>query len=115
MTLREAQSLHVRLTAILIDYIYQEGYEATWGETVRSKAQAEANAQSGAGISNSLHLIGLAVDINLFKDGVYLPSTEAHAVFGAYWRSLHALARWGGDFPHKPDGNHYSITWEGRS
>jgi hypothetical protein len=114
MTLREAQSLHVQLTSQLISYILSLDFQLTWGETLRTKLDAVAEAASGSGISNSLHLIGLAVDLNLFKDGVWLSDTESHRQFGTYWKSLNPLCRWGGDFS-KPDGNHYSITWEGRS
>jgi hypothetical protein len=114
MTLREAQSLHVQLTAMLITFIQQAGFQLTWGETLRTKLDAVADASGGAGIANSLHLIGLAVDLNLFKDGFWLTQTSDHKPFGTYWKSLNPLCRWGGDFS-KPDGNHYSITWEGRS
>ena len=113
MTLREAQSLHVKLFGILIAYAYAHGLELTWGQALRTKAEALANAASGAGISNSLHLIGLAVDVNLFKDGVWLQKTEDFAALGAFWKSLHPLARWGGDFKSRPDGNHFSIEWNG--
>lgn len=113
MTLGEAQRLHVKCFAKLLNWGYAQGYEFTWGEAVRTQAQAVANAQSGAGIAHSLHLIKLAVDINLFKDGLYQPTTEAHAPLGAYWKTLHPLCCWGGDFRDRPDGNHYSITFNG--
>lgn len=60
---------------------------------------------------NSLHFEGLAVDIDLFKDDVYLTETNDHKAFGEYWESLHPLCCWGGRFS---DGNHYSITYLGR-
>lgn len=113
MKLREAQSLHVKLSVQLINYILSQGYELTWGQTLRTQSEANANAASGAGISKSLHLLGLAMDLNLFKNGVWLPTTDAHKPFGEYWKSLHPLCRWGGDFTTRPDGNHYSIEWNG--
>lgn len=113
MTLREAQSLHVKLFAQLVAYAYAQGYEMTWGQALRTQAEANANAASGAGISHSLHLIGLAVDVNLFKDGKFMPNTADHAPLGAFWKSLNPLCCWGGDFTTRPDGNHYSITWNG--
>jgi hypothetical protein len=60
---------------------------------------------------NSLHFEGLAMDVDLFKDGVYLDRTSDHQQFGEYWESLHPDCRWGGRFE---DGNHYSITYQGR-
>jgi hypothetical protein len=65
-------------------------------------------------MAGSLHYEGLAVDIDLTKNGEYLSKTEDHAVFGAFWKTLDPLCRWGGDFKSS-DGNHYSITYGGRS
>ena len=62
-------------------------------------------------MKNSLHFEGLAVDVDLFKDGKYLITTEDHKVFGEFWKSLHSDCCWGGDFN---DGNHYSVTFGGR-
>jgi hypothetical protein len=61
---------------------------------------------------NSLHYIGLAQDIDLYIDGVYQKDSAAHQWIGARWKSMHPLCRWGGDFA-KPDGNHYSMEWQG--
>lgn len=117
-TLRELQSLHVKLTGQLINWAYSSGYELTWGQTQRSQAEATANAVSGAGISNSLHLVKLAVDLNLFKDGKLLTLVNDFRPLGEYWKSLHPLCRWGGDFKDKsgkpkPDADHFSVTYNG--
>lgn len=111
MTLRQLQSIHVLCFAQLVLYAYKHGYQLTWGESLRRPAVAGENATAGRGIRNSLHLIGLAVDVNLFRDGKWLTATEDHRPLGEYWESLHPLARWGGRFN---DGNHYSMEWEGR-
>lgn len=122
MTLRELRCLFTSLVPRLIDKARELGYECALGEVERSKLQAQANADSGAGTSNSLHIVGLAVDLHLYRGGAYLTKSEDHAELGTYWKSLHPLARWGGDFTtiedgkvkSKPDGNHYSIEWQGR-
>lgn len=111
MSLSELQQLFAELTVKLYDWILQRGYKFTYGETWRDPRIAELNAKDGKGIAHSLHTDRLAVDINLFKDGKYLSETADHAAFGAYWKSLHPLCRWGGDFK---DGNHYSVTYQGR-
>ncbi len=111
MTLREKQSLFVRLVGLLIAEAYERGYELTFGETWRTPEQAKANADAGKGISNSLHKDRLAIDLNLFKEGQWLSTTEAHQPLGEWWEKLHPLCRWGGRFG---DGNHYSVTHEGR-
>lgn len=114
LTTRQKQSLFVELVALLIKRITSQGYELTFGEAYRSPEEAERLFRMGIGIRNSQHTIRLAIDLNLFKDGKYLSSTESHRVFGEYWKTLHPLCRWGGDFP-KPDGNHYSLEHQGRA
>jgi hypothetical protein len=112
MTLREKQSLFAVLMADLIFQAVKMGYQVTLGETYRSPEEAERLSKTGAGIKNSLHTQRLAVDLNLFKDGVYLSSTEAHRPLGEWWEAQNELCRWGGRFK---DGNHYSLTHGGRS
>ncbi len=63
MTLGEKQRLFARLVGEWIVWAYAEGYEITFGEAQRSIAQAVANARSGSGIANSLHLIRLALEV----------------------------------------------------
>lgn len=110
MTLGDSQRKFTRLVGLLIGWSYAAGYELSLGEALRTKAQAEANAASGAGISNSLHLLRLAIDLQLFKDGVYLTDTESYRPLGIYWESLGGS--WGGRFS-KPDGNHFSLAYQG--
>lgn len=112
MTLREKQSLFVLLVAELIFKAQDLGYEVTFGEAYRSPEEAERLAKLGKGIKNSLHTQRLAIDLNLFKDGQYLSSTEAHRVLGEWWEDQHELCRWGGRFK---DGNHYSLAHGGRA
>jgi hypothetical protein len=82
---------------------------------LRSPEQAALNAKKGSGIKNSLHLDKLAIDLNLFINGVYKTDSKDHKPLGDYWKSLSTKdyqCCWGGDFK-KPDGNHYSIEHEG--
>lgn len=112
MTLGQKQRLFAKLVPRLINYIYEQGYEVSFGEAYRSPEEAIRMARLGLGIRDSLHTQRLAVDLNLFKDNHYLTRTEHHAPFGAFWESLHPLCRWGGRFN---DGNHYSLTHGGRA
>ena len=114
MTLGEKQRLFTRLVGKLIEFAYANGYELTFGDAYRSPEQARLNAQSGSGIVNSLHCERLAIDFNLFKDGVYLTDSAAYKPLGEYWEFLGADCRWGGRFK-RPDGNHFSITHAGRA
>ena len=49
-------------------------------------------------MAGSLHFDGLAMDIDLFKNGVYLTDEESHRPFGEFWKGLNPLCCWGGDF-----------------
>jgi len=113
LTLRQKQSLFVKLVAKLIDFAYEEGYELTFGEAWRTPEQAALNAAAGTGISTSLHTERLAIDLNLFKHNKFLTDTESHRPLGEHWERLHPLCRWGGRFT-RPDGNHYSLEHDGR-
>lgn len=114
MTLREARCLFTRLLCQLIGEAIRQGFEVAIGEVTRDARMAQLNAQQGKGISNSLHLVGLAADLNLYRQGVFLGDTASHSTLGAYWKELHPSCRWGGDFKRQ-DGNHYSLSWEGRA
>jgi hypothetical protein len=114
MTLRQKQSVFARLVASLILRAYREGYELTFGETYRSPEEAARLAKLAKGIKGSLHTSRLAIDLNLFKDGKYLSTTEAHRPLGEWWEALSTAEYaccWGGRFN---DGNHYSIAHGGR-
>lgn len=104
MKLSERQQVFARNVARLILYMAESNYACTFGEAYRTPEQAALNAKKGIGIAKSLHCKRLAVDLNLFKDGVYLSDTESHRPFGEWWEALDPMNRWGGRFK---DGNHY--------
>lgn len=89
------------------------GYGVTFGDAYRTPEQAKLNAASGAGISTSLHIERLAIDLNLFKDGRYILDDEGHRELGAWWKTIGPNYRWGGDFT-KRDFNHYSLSPDGK-
>jgi hypothetical protein len=113
VTLGEKQRLFTINIGRLILWAYEQGYELTLSEAYRTPEQAELNAKAGKGIANSLHTQRLAVDLNLFRGGRWLQFSEQHRPLGDYWKTLHPLNRWGGDFRPRPDGNHYSMEHEG--
>jgi len=94
MSLRKKQSEFVRMVGKLIGYATGHGYELTFGDAFATSGHKK----------NSLHYKRLAIDLNLFKDGKYLTSTEDHCELGEYWESIGGS--WGGRFK---DGNHYSL------
>lgn len=111
-TLRQRQSRFARLVGLLIEWTYLHGYEITFGEAFRTPEQARLNAATGKGIANSLHTQRLAIDLMLFRDGVYLTDSDDYRPLGEYWESLDGDCRWGGRFG---DGNHFSLTYAGRA
>ena len=121
MTLGEKQRIFTRLVGILIEWAYRNGYEITLGEAYRTPEQAALNAKKGTGIANSLHTQRLAIDLNLFKNGVYLTDSEDYKQLGVIWKSMSESGFkccWGGGFRDakgnpKPDGNHFSIEHGG--
>ena len=97
MTLSQRQSDFMYMLAQLIFFAYQSGYKLTGGDLW-------ARERDNHHIKGSFHYDRLAIDLNLFKDNIYLRSTESHLPLGEYWESLGGS--WGGRWG---DGNHYSL------
>ena len=93
MSLNNEQFEFSRKVALLILFAYEIGYTIQLGD---------AKAKTGH-IDNSFHYKSLAIDLNLFKDGIYLTKTSDHLPLGKFWKCLGGT--WGGDWR---DGNHYS-------
>jgi hypothetical protein len=109
MSLRKKQSEFAKLVARLIDRAYELGFEVTLGDAYRDpRVHGSLGVRKSYSHPQSAHKVRLAIDLNLFKDGVYLGTTEAHATLGEWWESQGGA--WGGRFE---DGNHYSITHNG--
>ena len=110
MTLGQAQRKFTKMTALLILFAYERGYELSFGDAYRDpRLHGNVGVKIGYSSANSLHKDRLAVDFNLFKDGKYLTSTEDHKELGLFWESIGGT--WGGRFN---DGNHYSLAYGGR-
>jgi len=104
--LGDRQRLFARMLPRLIDKAHDLGFEVTLGDAHRSKIEAKR-----LGFENSNHTRCLAIDLNLFKNGIYLAETDDHMPLGLWWEQQHELCRWGGRFN---DGNHYSFEWRGK-
>lgn len=111
MTLGQKQELFMRLLPRLIDKAHELGFEIRGGDLFRDPrvhgAMGEKKSYSAA---NSCHKLKLAIDLNLFKDGEFIQTTEGHRPLGEWWEQQHELSCWGGRFN---DGNHYSLAHEG--
>jgi hypothetical protein len=98
MSLRKKQSEFASMVPRLIDKAFEMGFEVTLGDCYR-------DIRCKYGSSKTFHRKRLAIDLNLFSDGEYLQTTEAHRPLGEWWESVGGT--WGGRF-RIPDGNHYS-------
>lgn len=95
MSLRRRQTEFARRVPRLIDKAFELGYEVTLGDCYR-------DSRCPYGSKRSKHRERLAIDLNLFMDGVYLTRTVDHKALGEWWESIGGT--WGGRFD---DGNHY--------
>lgn len=109
MKIQQKQAIFAQNVAKLINYIFEQGYSCSLGETWRSAEQAEIYAKQGKGILNSLHCKKLAIDINLFDAaGQYLSDSKHYKDLAVYWDSLHPHNRSGINFK-RVDGNHFEM------
>lgn len=102
VSLGNKQRIFTLMISKLIQWAYGNGYELTFGDAYRYPDHPY-------GRKTSLHKSRLAIDLNLFKNGTYLTTTEDHKPLGEYWESIGGS--WGGRFN---DGNHYSLAHNGR-
>lgn len=121
MTLREKQSIFALNISKLIVWAYDNGYEITKGEALRTKDQQMlyfegykilkigdslklAKTRRKSKTMNSYHLKKLAEDLNLFIDGKYKTDKESFKPLAEHWRSLHpdnvSGSDWGWDLNH---------------
>ena len=111
MSLRKKQSEFAKLVGKLILKAYDLGYEVTLGDAYRDpRVHGAMGVRKSYSHPKSAHKLRLAIDLNLFKNGEFLETSEDHRPLGEWWEKQHPMARWGGRFD---DGNHYSFEHEG--
>lgn len=112
MRIGEKQELFAKLISQHILWLQSQGYGVRIGDVFRdSRVHGEVGVKKAYGSAYSMHKDKCAADLNLFWDGKYLTKTSDHLESGEKWESRHPLCCWGGRFD---DGNHYSLTHEGR-
>ena len=113
MKLIQKQRLFAFLLIELKDRLISLGYEIRTGDGYRDPTVfGKYGEKKGYGSANSLHKLRLAEDIILDLNGKYLEDTEDYIPAGQIWESLHELCRSGIRFS---DGNHFSLTHDGRA
>ena len=88
------------MVADLISHAYSLGYELSFGDAYR-------DPRCGYGHIESLHRRRLAIDFNIFLDGVWLTDGTGHDELHDYWDTLDGAERIDNDL------NHYSVAWQG--
>ena len=96
MKFGEKRTKFTKMSVILVLYAELLGFECRW-----DKEHCHHHP-------NSLHYEGLAKDLLLFRDGVYLTDTTDYAELGKFWQCMGGA--WGGEWN---DGNHFSLKHEG--
>lgn len=112
MSLNAKQSEFTACIAELIVWAFENDLPVILAEAYRTPEQAALNAENGTGIKNSVHTKKLAVDMFRYKDGSITWDNDEYKSLGDKWKSIHAAARWGGDFTRK-DSVHFSFRHEG--
>lgn len=108
-SLGQKQRRFGRMVAALLNKALEMGYEYSFGDAFRDeRVHGKFGEKRGYSAAKSLHKLKLAIDLNLFRDGKYLASTEDHRPLGEWWESIGGT--WGGRFN---DGNHYSLEHNG--
>ncbi len=105
---------------LLIAEAYRRGTPIAL-DTVKTGVTGDGHMAAGT------HPLGLGADcleyVDTDHDGDrddYVTDTAKYAALGSFWKSLHPDCRWGGDFHDskgapKPDGNHFSLTMDGKA
>lgn len=104
----ERQQTFTLNVAKLILYINVKGYKCTFGETYRTTEMAQIYAKTSKGIQDSNHCYKLAVDLNLFKNGVYLSDAKEYKQFADYWLTLNPFNE-SGYYWKSVDANHFEM------
>lgn len=100
---------------LLLVQVQDLGYEFAFDEVTDRITEKDPTTDHMKG---SLHELGLAADILLYKNGVYLTKTEEYEFLGTIWEALGVTLGlplvWGGRFK-QADGNHFSIKFQGKA
>jgi hypothetical protein len=111
MKLSEARCAFSVCLAELVLAAYALGYGVAFDEVTEHVTAKDPTSDHKP---NSNHHVGLAGDLILYRDGVYLTDTADYEPVGLIWEQMGKLKGldlvWGGRFA-KRDGNHFSLKW----
>ncbi len=116
MTLGQARRAFSKCLVELLTHVPGLGLEFAFDEVTERLTAKDPTSDHMEG---SVHHLGLAADILLFLNGVYLTDSGSYSQLGELWESIGVREGlplvWGGRFTKKgkpsPDGNHFSMRW----
>ena len=100
MSIGDKRRQFAQMLPLLLQYVHYLGYECAIDFVKRCE-------DCQVGLDNSVHKLGLAMDLNLYLDGTYLDTGEPHAALHDFWDMLGGAKRIPGDL------NHYSLSHGG--
>lgn len=123
MSLSDKQWIFLQNVGNLIMWAAKNGYKLTGGELYRTIDQQWlyyngkkivdgelVDTTRKSKTMNSKHLKRLAIDLNIFKNGVLTYKYEDIEPLGNYWESLNERNKWGGNFTNFKDCPHFQMT-----
>jgi hypothetical protein len=108
MSLSTEQAAFLLDACKLIQYATEQGFKVTGGELSRTPEQQALHVKAGRSKTmRSLHLKRCAIDLNFSSGRQDNLGQGNDCPLGAYWESLHAKNRWGGNFSNLVDCPHF--------
>ena len=111
MSLGQARRAYSKALVRLLSMVESFGLEFAFD-------QGKVPEEGSVHMPGSLHLLGLATDILLYRNETYLTDTADYNQLGEAWESLgvelNLPLAWGGRFT-KQDGNHFSMKYLGKA
>lgn len=99
MILQKKQSVFTFNIHLLIEFAFKQGFELTFGEVFRTIEQQTIYFNTGRSKTmDSRHIQRLAVDFNIFKDGILINDPKIIQPLGDFWITLNTDNVWGGDW-----------------
>lgn len=121
MDLGRKQEEFARLLGVFLNWVHgHKSWRVRLAEGFVGYTDAADGDHDGPHLTGGAHYNKLGQDFDLFlvdESGVRFHVTGANPAWeeiGAFWKSLHPLCRWGGDFKSR-DYNHISLFHEGKS
>ena len=112
MGLNKKQVLFTKLQAQFQCWCFDQGISIIEAESFRTPEQAKLYAERGIGIVKSTHTKKLARDLFRYVNGTISWDRKHYEKMGEKWKTMHPLARWGGDFENR-DCVHFSFEHNG--